>query len=85
MSFATKSQPHAWLCLAFLSVVILKKKNIKTSFSIVRFLYLVLVQSSGVLTIFNLAFNGKELDCVVHFFVSGISLRLSGERDRRKN
>ena len=64
-----------------------KNNNIKTSFSIVRFLYLVLhvVQSSGVLTIFNLAFNGKELDCVVHFFVSCISLRLSGERDRRKN
>ena len=59
--------------------------NIKTSFSIVRFLYLVLVQRSGVLTIFSLVFNGKELDCVVHFFVSGISLRVSGERDRRKN
>ena len=62
-----------------------KNNNIKTSFSIVRFLYSVLVQSSGVLTIFSLVFNGKELDFVVHFSVSGISLRLSGERDRRKN
>ena len=59
-----------------------KRNIIKTSFFVDCFLYLVHVLSSSVLTIFNLAFDGKEKEielCSPFFSVSGFHFGSTGK------